>query len=120
MGKKIKPDAATCWNCCYHMPFGSDNGKGMRSTYVSTNVACNYLEIEGKSRMFENGKQRLKTGYCNKYKPGRTKTRAWTSDNMTTEWRQEELNRFCDECPLNTILCDDRRDDEDSDCPWQE
>ncbi len=33
---------------------------------------------------------------------------------------QEELNRFCDECPLNTILCDDRRDDEDSDCPWQE
>ena len=34
---------------------------------------------------------------------------------------QEQLNRFCDECPLNTILCEDRKQDsEDSDCPWQE
>ena len=88
MGKKIKADAETCWNCCYHMSFGSDNGKRMRSTYISTNVACNYLEIEGKSRMFKKGKLRMEPGYCDKFKPGPKASGAWSSDNMT-EWREE-------------------------------
>lgn len=89
MAKRIKADANICAACCYHMGFGSQPGKEQKDAGHNKNVACNYLEIEGHSRIFKDGKMRFNPKYCDKFREGVIQTGAWTSDNMT-EWRQEE------------------------------
>lgn len=87
--KKVKINSQMCYACCYHMGFGSQPGKEQRDAGHFHNIACNYLAIEGHSRIFENGKMRFDPEYCDKFREGIEQTGAWTSDNMT-EWRQEE------------------------------
>lgn len=64
--KKIKLDKGICSNCKYRMGFGSNANCTTRS-----NFACNYLEITGHSRIFEDGELRMDPQYCDKYEEGR-------------------------------------------------
>lgn len=88
MGKKIKTDARICVSCRYHMGFGSQPGKEQTEEGHNHNIACDYLDKAGHSRIFKNGKMRFSAEYCDKYEPGGTKTKAWNRDNMR-EWREE-------------------------------
>lgn len=33
-------------------------------------MCCNYIEITGRSRLFDLGKRTVEKGYCNKYEKG--------------------------------------------------
>lgn len=47
---------------------------------------CNYMTITGHSRIFENGKKTVPSGYCDKFEEGRKITqtvKAWGHDDMT-------------------------------------
>ena len=85
----VKVCAKTCYACCYHMGFGSQPGKKQKEAGHSMNVACNYLSIEGHSRIYENGKKAYDPKYCDNFREGIPQSEQWSSDNMT-EWRQEE------------------------------
>ena len=85
----VKADAKTCQKCKYHIGFGSQPGKAQKKAGHYKNVACNYLAIEGHSRIFENAEMTYDPKLCDKFEKGVEQTGAWTSDNMT-EWRQEE------------------------------
>ena len=43
--------------------------------YHSYSECCGYMCETGESRMFKNGKQRLRTGYCDKFEEGSRKYR---------------------------------------------
>lgn len=62
MGEMRKLERYLCATCKYRFKFGNygHNGKN----------ACNYLDIEGKSRIFEDGKKVVPDGYCDKYEKG--------------------------------------------------
>lgn len=88
MGRKIKVNAHICASCKYHMGFGSQPGKEQTEAGHNLNVACDYLNKEGHSRIFEKGKLRFAPEYCDKYERGRAINDAWTSDNMNA-WKLE-------------------------------
>lgn len=83
MGEIVKADYDHCHKCIYHMKFGAMAS----ATQTNKNIACNYREIEGHSRIFdENGNRRdVPTGYCDQFREGKsiTKEKGWTSDAMT-------------------------------------
>ena len=85
MSKKIKVNPHICYACCYHMGFGSQPGKDQIDAGHCANVACNYLGITGKSRIFEDGKMAYKPEYCDKFVPGEADPNGWSTDSMT-EW----------------------------------
>jgi len=89
MSRKIKVNAQICYACCYHMGFGSQPGKNQIDEGHSCNVACNYLGITGKSRIFKDGEMAYKPHLCDKFVPGDVDPGGWASDSMT-EWKQEE------------------------------
>ena len=89
MSKKIKVDARICATCRYRMGFGSQPGKEQTEAGHNLNIACDYLNKTGHSRIFINGKMAYKPQYCDKYEKGSASNDAWTSDNMTM-WKQEE------------------------------
>lgn len=62
MGEMRKIERSLCATCKYRFKFGNygHNGKN----------ACNYLDIEGKSRIFEDGEKVVPDGYCDKYEKG--------------------------------------------------
>lgn len=86
----VKADQKVCRKCKYHMGFGSQPG-GPRD--VNRNVACNYIEITGHSRIFEHGKPAYDPEYCDKYIPGRALKTGWTSEAMTTLNKEDEMRR---------------------------
>ena len=88
MNRKIKVNAHICASCKYHMGFGSQPGKEQTEAGHNLNVACDYLNKEGHSRIFEKGKLRFPAEYCDKYERGRAFNDAWTSDNMNA-WKLE-------------------------------
>ena len=59
----VKADAKTCQKCKYHIGFGSQPGKEQKKAGHYKNVACNYLAIEGHSRIFENAEMTAMLGY---------------------------------------------------------
>ncbi|MBQ5636220.1 MAG: hypothetical protein IIV08_01535 [Selenomonadales bacterium] len=89
MSRKIKVNAHICATCRYRMGFGSQPGKEQTEAGHNLNIACDYLNKTGHSRIFEHGKLRFDPEYCDKYEKGSASNDAWTSDNMTM-WKQEE------------------------------
>lgn len=71
MRKLIKTNSEICRSCRYHMGFGSQPDKEQK---VCNNVACNYQEVTGHSRIFENGKIAYPPELCDKYEPGEKDT----------------------------------------------
>lgn len=60
MRELVKINRKTCRKCKYHMLFGS-NG---------TMVCCNYLTIEGRSRVYEDGEAQYDPKFCDKFTEG--------------------------------------------------
>ena len=65
----IRRTKQVCARCQYRMRAGASPG---RDGYSDYNYCCNYLEIEGHSRIFEDGKMAYDAKYCDKYKRGKT------------------------------------------------
>ena len=92
MSRRIKINPKICESCIYHMGFGSQPGKEQTAECLNSNVACNYLGITGKSRIFKDGKLKYNPEYCNKYVFGRSISGTWTSDSMHS-WKMEADKR---------------------------
>ena len=68
MGELVKCTKNVCARCKYRCRFGTAPS-GAQKLY---NFCCNYLEITGTSRIFENGHRRdIEKGYCDKFEPGK-------------------------------------------------
>ena len=79
MSELIKVSPKICQKCKYHMGFGAQPGREQR---VVSNVCCNYADIEGHSRIFENGVRLYDPAYCDKFDPG---TRKKGRSNITVK-----------------------------------
>ena len=78
----IKLNKKVCGSCKYRMRFGSAPG-GQNTFY---NHCCNYLEIMGHSRIFENGKQAYDPKYCDKFEKGK-------AEQTKINWNQQTSRR---------------------------
>lgn len=58
--KMVKTSEKICSSCKYRIN-------------VEQKVSCNYLEVAGHSRIFENGKKAYDPAFCDKYEPGKPK-----------------------------------------------
>lgn len=72
----VKCSKKICAICKYRMRFGTAPGNKRVTSY---NYSCNYLEITGHSRIFENGKKKYDSQYCDKFEEGNaiTQRAAW-------------------------------------------
>lgn len=64
----IKLNKRVCAQCQYRMRAGASPGRDGDSDF---NYCCNYMEVEGHSRIFENGVKAYDAKYCDKYKRGK-------------------------------------------------
>ena len=55
----IKAEHATCKKCKY------------RYLLNQAEIACNYMDVTGKSRVFKDGKKVIPDGFCDKFVKGR-------------------------------------------------
>lgn len=62
MGKLRRITGDLCDQCVYRCRICNFGHNGR--------IACNYLDVAGKSRIFVNGKRTIPEGYCDKYKRG--------------------------------------------------
>jgi len=69
-----------CASCKYRMGVGN-------------NVACNYLQIAGHSRLYENGVKMYDAAFCDKYESGRKLT-TWADDLNLTRFEPEEYDTY--------------------------
>ena len=80
MGEMRKLERSLCATCKYRCKFGNYGHNGR--------IACNYLDVAGKSRIFVNGEQVIPTGYCDKYEYGEesiTSAKKWCDQNFSNE-----------------------------------
>ena len=80
----IRCTKQVCARCQYRMRAGSSPGRDGNNDF---NYCCNYLEIEGHSRIFKNGEMTYNAKYCSKYKSGEplpTKIN-WNQCNLRSE-----------------------------------
>lgn len=92
MGKLIKATSKVCLSCKYHMGFGSQPGKEQKDAGHFHNIACNYLDIAGHSRVLTPDGPLYDVEYCDKYEPGVEIVKQWTADSMTI-WAEESEKR---------------------------
>ena len=93
MRQLVKADRKTCKKCKYHTFMGN------QPTKTNDNICCDYWNIEGHSRVFENGYAAYDPAFCDKFDTGKRSrnNNAWNRDNMTM-WRhkcesKEELRK---------------------------
>ena len=80
MGKTRKITTKLCSKCKYRCRVGNFGHNGR--------IACNYLDVAGKSRIFVNGEQVIPTGYCDKYEYGEesfASAKKWCNENFSRE-----------------------------------
>ena len=66
MGELIKCTKYKCAKCKYRCRFGTAPS-GKQTVY---NFCCNYLEVMGSSRIFENGSMKYDPKLCDKFEAG--------------------------------------------------
>ena len=87
MRSLVRATPKTCAKCKYSMGFGSQPGKVQTEDLPNRNVACNYLEIKGHSRIFEDRQIAYDPKFCDKYDPGdRQIIRKFSTINPVVEW----------------------------------
>ena len=89
MGEMQKIKCSLCATCKYRFKFGNwgHNGKN----------ACNYLDVAGKSRIFENGEKVVPDGFCDKYEAGaqdRSVSRRWVQLFFLKERNDNNVNQM--------------------------
>ena len=67
MGELIKCTKQKCAKCKYRCRFGT-SPSGVQTVY---NFCCNYLEIMGHSRIFEDSSMQYDPKYCDKFEEGK-------------------------------------------------
>lgn len=83
MSKLRLANTELCSRCQYHSGFGSQPGKEQQQANHIRNIACNYLEITGHSRIFTPDGPTYDPKYCDKFEEGKVISTKWTSDSMT-------------------------------------
>ena len=63
-------DGEMCKSCKYAQPFGSQPGSKQKEAGETARVCCNYLLVNERSRIFEDGKMAYDPAYCDKYEEG--------------------------------------------------
>lgn len=74
MGELVKIRPGLCASCIYRMGFGSQPNRPEKEY---ANVACNYLDITGHSRIFQDGEKAYDPRYCDKYEEGEACEKEW-------------------------------------------
>ena len=78
MKKMVKATPAICSRCKYHMGVRSSPGRKQ----TNNNVCCNYFELTGYSRIYENGKLAYDPKYCDKYEKGPSLNEAYRKNKF--------------------------------------
>lgn len=97
MRELIKLSKRVCARCQYSMRAGASPGRDGENDF---NFCCNFLSIEGHSRIFEDGELAYDPHYCDKYKQGK-------QIPSKINWNQCNLRRLDDG---NAEETDDYRD----------
>ena len=85
MGRLRKITTGMCVTCKYRCHIGNFGHNG--------EVACNYLDVAGESRIFVKGEKVIPDGYCDKYEYGEqsiTSARKWCDENFSREVRKRK------------------------------
>lgn len=71
MSKLRKCTVKLCNTCKYRTYFSGAIGYNKRENHKTQTIACNYLLIEKKSRIFKDGEPQYDPAYCDKYRKGK-------------------------------------------------
>lgn len=86
MGRLRKLHKNLCANCVYRCRVGNFGHNGQ--------IACNYIEVEGQSRIFVNGEKVIPDGYCDKYVCGAesiSSSRKWCEQRFLTDLQKQQI-----------------------------
>ena len=75
--------------CCYHVGFGSQPGKEQKDAGHYHNIACNYLEITGHSRVLTVKGYAYDPKYCDKFREGPVIDKSWRDERQEMEENKE-------------------------------
>lgn len=87
MRELIKLSKRVCARCQYSMRAGASPGRDGENDF---NYCCNFLSIEGHSRIFEDGKLAYDPHYCDKFKRGK-------QIPSKINWNQCNLRRYSED-----------------------